>query len=263
MGSVGRPADVKAQAATMLYHDDTKPFFISASVGYQQRAQNQRGNSDFRNFFTGLTLHELTHTRQLPQAMRQIDTLRAKYKFPSSLDDNLIEATFASNSEFRKMVDEEKRQFARAVMASDAAAVAAEAAEGLRKMENRRKRFFVGEFEGWCEMEDVFLGLEGLAMWVQLQSSLKLAPAGTPWLNTLDLLSKRTDALSQSEGLGFSSPSTDCAKGGSQSSLDQKSLPLLVFFGIRLLIVRPPELVLNRLALVTTRAELPRCDYNN
>jgi hypothetical protein len=199
----GTPLDLKAQAATMVYDHDTKPFFISASVAYQQRAEKQSGNSDFRNFFTSLTLHELTHTRQLPQTMRQIGTLKAKYKFPSSLNDNLIEATFGSNPEFRKIVDEEKKHLVEAVMANSAAATAAEAAEALRKMRNRRKRFFVGEFEGWSEMEDVFLGLEGLAMWVQFQSSLKLAPAGTPWLNTLGLLSERTDAWSQSEGLGI------------------------------------------------------------
>ena len=52
-------------------------------------------------------------------------------------------------------------------------------------------------------MEDVFLALEGPGMWVQFQSAVRTAPQGQSRLDTLAQLAQRTDAWSQSEGLGL------------------------------------------------------------
>ncbi len=198
------PMPIKPQAAAMVYANDTKPFFIAASLAFQQRAQHvSASNDDFRNFFKGLILHELTHTRQLPQVMRDIKQLQAKHRYPANLDDNFIETEFGSNLRFREMVEEEERHFSKAILASDAGIARTTASEGLRLLQQRRKEFLIGRYEGWSEMEDIFLALEGSAMWVQFQSALKSAPAGQSWVDTLRALSQRTDAWSQSEGLGL------------------------------------------------------------
>ncbi len=198
-----KPIPIHPQAAAMVYDNETKPFFIVASLDFEQRTQKVGPSEDFRKFFTSLTLHELTHTRQLPQTMPKIKRLQAKYKYPESLDDNLIETTFTKDAEFHRMVDEEKRHFSAAILAKDDATARVETNAALDVLADRQYRFYVGAYRGWSEMEDVFLGLEGSAMWVQFQSSLQLAPKGQSWLDTLIQLSQRTDAWSQSEGLAM------------------------------------------------------------
>jgi hypothetical protein len=121
----------------------------------------------------------------------------------SCLDDNIIQTAFETNDEFRRMYNEEVKHFWAAVLAGDSEHARAKVAEGLGILERRRELFFTGEYQGWSEMEDVFFALEGSAMWVQFRTALRLAPKGQPWLDTLTILGQRTDAWSQSEGLGL------------------------------------------------------------
>jgi hypothetical protein len=197
------PISVVPTAVSMLYADDTKPFFIMGTPAFQQRALRTSDTEDFRNFLIGLALHELSHTRQLPHVMPHIKRTKARHRYPDNLDDNIIQTAFENNGEFRRMHDEELKRFSAAVLESDSERARAEVAEGLRILERRRGLFFTGEYEGWSEMEDVFFALEGSAMWVQFRAALRLAPKGQPWLDTLAVLGQRTDAWSQSEGLGL------------------------------------------------------------
>ncbi len=197
------PVAVLPRTVTMLYADETKPFFMMGAPAFQERALrvNALDSVDFRNLLIGGVLHELTHTRQLPRVVPQIKQLQSKGKYPKSLDDNVIQRAFAGNDEFRGMYDEECEHFSAAVLARNPIMARAEAKKGLEVMGRRRQRFFVGEYDGWSEMEEVLLALEGSAMWVQFQSARRLAPRGQPWLETLDALGRRTDAWSQAEGL--------------------------------------------------------------
>lgn len=197
------PIPVEPRAVTMLYDGDTRPFFIMGTPGFQKRALQVDETEDFRRFMVGLAMHELAHTRQLPQVVGQIKRLQKRHRYPESLDDNIIQTVFGKDSDFQAVYQQELKQFSAAVLASDAVGGREEAAEALRMLVRRRERFFAGEYEGWSEMEDVFLGLEGSAMWVQFQSALRMAPKGQPWLETLGVLAQRTDAWSQAEGLGM------------------------------------------------------------
>jgi hypothetical protein len=200
----GRDAiPVTPRAVTMLYADDTKPFFLMGTPRFQGRALKTTETEDFRRFLIGMALHELAHTRQLPHVVAQIKRLQGQYRYPDSVDDNMIQTAFEGNAEFKSVYNEELKQLSAAVLETDIGRARVEAAGGLRMIERRRERFFVGGYKGWSEMEDVFLALEGSAMWVQFQSALRMAPTGQPWLETLGTLGQRTDAWSQSEGLGL------------------------------------------------------------
>lgn len=200
----GREAiPVTPMAVTMLYAEDTKPFFIMGTPRFQGRALKTAETEDFRNFLIGMALHELAHTRQLPYVVSQIRRLQGRYRYPDSVDDNMIQTAFEGNAEFHSGYKEELKQLSAAVLEGELARARTEAAAGLRMIERRRDRFFVGKYEGWSEMEDIFFALEGSAMWVQFKSALRMAPNGQPWLETLATLGQRTDAWSQSEGLGL------------------------------------------------------------
>lgn len=194
---------LKARAAAMPYDHDSKVFFVLAVPGLVAKEAGVPLSKDLSEFFAGTALHELTHTRHMLQLMPAINQLQARYKFPASIDDNLIEGSFAMNAEFRSMYQEAGRKMSAALTATDHAVMRENARKALQLVRQRQQRFFTGEYEGWGAMEEIWLTLEGAAMWVQFQFARKMAPPGEPWLNTISKLAQRADAWSQMEGLGL------------------------------------------------------------
>ena len=197
------PLPVEPRATAMVYANEQKPFIIIPlpSLFRKLAAADQAPILD--EFFLGLSLHELTHTRQIVYAMRQIKRLRKQYRLPESLDDNMIESRFAGDEAYKRLFDEEQQHLSRAVLADKTDVCRRELAQVLAISRQRRARFFVGDRAGWAGLEDVFLALEGSAMWVQYQVTKDHAPKGQDWRQTLRWLAERMDAWSQQEGLGL------------------------------------------------------------
>ena len=171
------------------------PDFIAKPVGTELTAE-------LASFFSGAALHELAHTRQLPYLTPVFERLQSRYKFPESIDDTLIQTTFAANEEFRKMSDEAGKHITAAVLATDDGIARDNARKALRVMRARQQRFFSGQYEGWAEMEEAFLTLEGTGMFVQFQHARRAA-SSQAWQQTLGVLMQRTDSWSQTEGLAL------------------------------------------------------------
>ena len=197
------PLDLKARAVTMPYDRDTKAFFVLAVPGLVAKDAGVARSKDLDDFFAGNAIHELVHTRQMIQLLPAVRQLRAQYKFPESIDDNLIQNIFGANDEFRKMYEEAGRHMTAALLATDNNARIENARKAVQVIRERQRRFFTGEYEGWGAMEEAWLTMEGAAMWAQFQHALRVAPRGEPWLETISKLSQRTDAWSQMEGLGL------------------------------------------------------------
>jgi hypothetical protein len=115
----------------------------------------------------------------------------------------MIQTAFGADEEYKRLYVEERGHLSRAIMSEDVAACRREVALAVEVSERRKARFLVGQKEGWSELEDVFLGLEGVAMWVQYRTARDRAPAGEDWVRTLIKLSERSDAWSQEEGLAL------------------------------------------------------------
>lgn len=60
-----------------------------------------------------------------------------------------------------------------------------------------------GEYEGWAGLDDLFLALEGSALWVQAQMALDHASAGQDRTETLMSLVPFYAFWSQEEGMGL------------------------------------------------------------
>lgn len=148
-------------------------------------------------------LHELTHTRQLVASLNQIRSVRERYHLPFALDDDMIERTFSGNQEYRRLYEQEKAQLMRAVEAPDLESCRAETAILLELADRRRQQFFRGDYEGWTVLDDVFLALEGTALWVQVQMAMDHAPRGQPWQQTLVSLAPFYGSWTQEEGAGL------------------------------------------------------------
>jgi hypothetical protein len=77
------------------------------------------------------------------------------------------------------------------------------AEQALLASQRRKERFFVGDKAGYSDLEDIFLAMEGLAMWVQYRTARERAPSGEDWLTTFISLAQKTDAWSQQDGLAL------------------------------------------------------------
>ncbi len=193
----------KPQIAAMPYDDQRKAFFVAPLPGLFHKLAKPDQARNLDELFLGTVAHELTHTRHYAHAMPQITRLRLRYKLPESFDDNIIQQEFGVNDEYKKLYDAERTLLAKAILARDLDDCRQAVGEALLASQKRKDRFFVGDKEGYSRLEDIFLAMEGLAMWVQYRTARERAPAGEEWLKTLITLSERHDAWSQEQGLGL------------------------------------------------------------
>jgi len=195
------PLPVSPRAVTMLYADEQKPFSIVPLPSLYRKLAGADQSRALDELFLGLASHELTHTRQLVYAAQRINRLRAQHTLPESIDDNTIQHTFGVNGDYRRLYEEEHKYLLRAVLANDLDACRRSLADALSVREQRKGRFFTGQNSGYSDLDDIFLAMEGLGMWVHYQTARDHAPRGEDWRQTLVSLSERTDAWSQEEGL--------------------------------------------------------------
>jgi hypothetical protein len=193
----------RPRAVAMPYQQERKFFFIAPLPALFHKLAGPDQVHKLDEIFLGVVAHELTHTRHFVYAMPKIKSLRSRYKLPASFDDNTIEREFGANDEYKHLYEEEGEHLTKAILASDLDECLQSVAQASLVSRKRKERFFVGDKEGYSELEDVFLAMEGLAMWVQYRTARDRAPAGEEWLATLSTLSETHDAWSQEEGLGL------------------------------------------------------------
>ena len=83
-----------------------------------------------------------------------------------------------------------ERTLTKAILASDLDDVRRAAGQALLVSQKRKERFLVGGKDGYPIFEDIFLAMEGLAMWVQYRTARERAPSGEEWLKTFITLSE-------------------------------------------------------------------------
>ena len=149
--------------------------------------------------FLGTNIHELTHTRQLPFVLPQLLEI-GKASNRESLDDNTVENEFSQNERFTKLYTEEVAHLWKAVFAMNVDSCKAEIAQAFQLTETRKREFFIGDNKGLGRADEIFLSLEGSAMWAQYRVMLKNVPKP----NERELLLwtiKQMPAWSQERGL--------------------------------------------------------------
>ncbi len=197
------PIDVKTRSvATMPVSDNKKTFFISPVPAYFHTLAPPDQAFFLDLLLTGLIIHELTHTRQLPFAVSQILDAQKKYKLPESIDDNSIERTFENNEAYKALFFKEKTHLWNAAMTDNLDSCKEELKIALDLAAERQRTFFAKENEGYKKLDDIFLALEGSAMWAQYKATLKYAPGQTP-KQTLFFLMQYGNSWSQEEGLAL------------------------------------------------------------
>jgi hypothetical protein len=189
------------RSVTMVHSNGQKPFTILPLPRLYRRLAPADESDELDKAFLSAAIHELTHTRHLVGYGKRLEQLRARYRLPETLDDNLIQERYAEDTAYTAILAEERTALTEAVFAKTPAAAKAELRKALAAAELRKKTFFEGDNAWLSELDDFFLVLEGAGMWAQYQHARRAAPPGEPWQRTLGLLLNRTRSWSQGEGL--------------------------------------------------------------
>lgn len=198
------PIDLPRNAYTMPYANSAKAFLVIGTPEFLAGEYGDEARSkQFRDLWRGFAMHELTHTRQFPQLIPILERLQKQYRLPESIDDDLIETTFSRNSEFKRLYDEALGHLMAATLAPDNGTARERTRAALQVIRSWQQRFFAGEYEGWGEVEEAFLCMEGAGQWAHYRHALRMAPPGQPWRQTVFALAVATDSWSQNLGIGL------------------------------------------------------------
>ncbi len=175
-------------AFAALAEDGTLPFFVVAMPEVWRLDPRAAGHPDLDGLIRGVLSHEIIHTRQLVDVGRRVAELRVSYpSMPESLHDDLIEELFQDVPEFVKAWELETELLFQAADEMDPTACKAKVREALRIAQRRRETFFVGANAFLSELEDLFLNMEGVAVWASHRLtaepgvSMVEARAGNSW----------------------------------------------------------------------------------
>lgn len=171
------PAEIMA-AAFPVGESASDAFFALASISLWRSHPQASKDLELEERILSAALHEIVHTRQLPNAVRRLEALRQQYEIPEGLSDDTIEERFKSVPGFREAFEAERDLFYQAVRETDAARRRELIAQGLAKARERRARFFTGPNAGFAAVEDVFLNMEGAAEWARLKYHQKMRKPG-------------------------------------------------------------------------------------
>lgn len=152
------------------------PFFVLALPGLWRSASDASGDSRLEAEMLGVFSHEIVHTLQLAHAAARVEALKERYTLPGSIGDDVVEDRFGGVPAFRAAYEAETDLLYRAVSESDPERKGALVADALERVRARKAKYFVGPDAVYGELEDLFLNMEGAAVWAAYTLS-RLDPA--------------------------------------------------------------------------------------
>jgi hypothetical protein len=166
----GTRLPVGVVSSTMLYDDDAKSFFVVAMPSIWAGIPGLADAMDPAGFALGVVAHELVHTRHLVDVARVIKRdLARQYDLPEDMDDNVVDTRFEGAPGFVQATRTERDLLYRAAAADSAAEKADLVRQALALVQERRDRYFTGSDVVYGELEDLFLTMEGVAVWTHYQ----------------------------------------------------------------------------------------------
>lgn len=168
----GKDIPVGVTSSTMLYNNDSTPFFVVAMPSIWAEIPGLAEAMDPTGFVLGIIAHELVHTRHLDNIARIIERdIRKRYDLPEDIDDNIVDTHFENVPGFAQATVSERALFYRAVEADSDSLREKLVRQALDLVNQRRNRYFKGEDAVYGELEDLFLAMEGVAVWTHYQLS--------------------------------------------------------------------------------------------
>jgi hypothetical protein len=152
--------------------------------------------------FLGVAIHELVHTRQIKDVARRVEEWRSQYTLPEHLGDRMVEERFRDEPGFREAHDAETDLLYRAASEIDLEHKQALVRAALSLIRARQAEHFTGAAAIYKQLEELFLNMEGVAVWAAYKFS-QLDPAYDIGIGDDLVASRARNTWAQDQGLAL------------------------------------------------------------
>lgn len=187
--------------AAMPYNSDKKTFFVASLPSLFHTLAPASEELPVNLLLLGTNIHELVHTRQLNYVLPQLLQIQKNEKLPESIDDNILENTFNKDEKYTAAFMLEKKHYWKAALAQSRDSCLTELKHALSYTKKRHSSLIENN-KGYAALDNIFLALEGSAMFAQYQIVLKHAGANQNH-EPLFWLLRNTPSWSQEQGLAL------------------------------------------------------------
>jgi hypothetical protein len=201
-GSIALPdgETIPAGLATFAgsFGPSNTPFVVMAMPSIWKADPRHREDPGLPLLLRAVFAHEMAHTLQAAGLAGLLNNVEKRLGLPEGLDDDIVQTRFEGDPEFRAAFAGERGLLYQAAAESNAGVRRALVATAVSMMQARRARFFTGGNAVFGELEDVFLGMEGLGNWVAYRVAVR---DGISEADAVDFVRRDRTRWSQDEGL--------------------------------------------------------------
>lgn len=195
------PAEIIAVAMPDSAGQDA--FFVLALPELWRRHPQASEDPHLAIRIPSVALHEMIHTRQIPDLQRRVRAIGRRFDLSPRFDDDVVEDRFRASAEYRSMFVTERDLLYEAVAEPDTNRSIALVSEAISIAQRRRECFFTGNDEVYSELEGLFLNMEGVAEWVRFKSHQADPTWPTTDADIIAFLRGQDNSWSQDEGLAL------------------------------------------------------------
>jgi hypothetical protein len=163
--------EVPARVMTFASTHDGKPFLVMALPAVWRAEPRHRENPRLEQLIRSVFVHEMTHTRQAGSLGARLTELEQRHMI-ENLNDDIIQERFAAREGFTAAFEKERDLLYAVAREPDRKRRRSLAADALQAIRERRTRFFTGDDRFYAEIEEIFLGMEGVANWAGVQAAI-------------------------------------------------------------------------------------------
>jgi hypothetical protein len=218
-GTIALPDGNEVPAAIMTFagSHEGKPFLVMALPAMWRAEKRHRDNPRLDLLIRSVFVHEMTHTRQAASFGGRLTELETRHKL-EDLNDDIVQQRFADRDGFTAAFAKERDLLYAVANEPDAARRRALAKDALRAIRERRAHYFQGHDAFYAELEEIFLGMEGVANWAGFRAAMH---AGLSRDEAITLMQGSRKWFSQDEGLALFL-AVDALKQGWQKQVFRK-----------------------------------------
>jgi hypothetical protein len=168
----GEEVGARLMTFVATYDDAQTPFVVMAMPSIWRADPRYTSDPKLPQLMRAVFAHELTHARQTKGIGSRLDAVQRQHALPDDLNDDIVQQRFAAVSGFAAAYEAERDLLYRASRERSPIRQRALVAEAVAAMKARRATFFTGQNALFAEIEDIFLGMEGLGQFVAFRSAM-------------------------------------------------------------------------------------------
>jgi hypothetical protein len=180
-----------------------RPFFVMPLPSFWEKAGVSRKELGDLNLYTGVFLHEFSHSQQMQNFGRTMNKLEQDNLLGVDFNDDVVQTIFQKDSLYVSYYRSELSYFYEAACSTRPDSTRFWLQKGLGALKQRQQTFFVGTYKGLKEIDNFFLTMEGLGQYLMYAWLTNPKGANLSKEKTLAGVRRGGRRWSQDEGLAL------------------------------------------------------------